>query len=118
MVSSKLVWNSTISTPGACFGVTEIKNMYLDTPLNCYEYRKIPILLLPQTLLTITSYLRRPFTDMSMWKSIKECMAYHRLVSLPANSSKNTLPNTGTTNNHTPLDYGNMSLAPSGSILQ
>jgi hypothetical protein len=38
MVSSKLLWNSTISTKGACFSGADIKNMYLDTPLDWYEY--------------------------------------------------------------------------------
>jgi hypothetical protein len=33
MVSSKLLWNSTISTKGAHFAGANIKNMYLDTPL-------------------------------------------------------------------------------------
>jgi hypothetical protein len=47
MVSSKLLWNSIISTPGAHFGGANINNMYLNTPLNHYEYMKIPISLLP-----------------------------------------------------------------------
>jgi hypothetical protein len=38
MVSSKLLWNSTISTPGVCFAGADIKNMYLETLLNRYEY--------------------------------------------------------------------------------
>ncbi len=40
MVSSKLFWNSTISTKGARFAGANIKNMYLDTLLNQYEYMK------------------------------------------------------------------------------
>jgi hypothetical protein len=46
MVLSKLLWNSTISTPGVRFGGADIKNMYLETPLNCYEYMKMPLTLL------------------------------------------------------------------------
>jgi hypothetical protein len=38
MVSSKLLWNSTISTNGAHFAGANIKNMYLDTPLDWSEY--------------------------------------------------------------------------------
>jgi hypothetical protein len=34
MVSSKIMWNSIISTPNAEFGGTDIKNMYLKTPLD------------------------------------------------------------------------------------
>jgi hypothetical protein len=34
MVSSKLLWNNTISMPGACFAGGDIKNTYLETPLD------------------------------------------------------------------------------------
>jgi hypothetical protein len=40
MVSSKLLGDSTISMKGARFADTNIKNMYLDTPLDRYEYMK------------------------------------------------------------------------------
>jgi hypothetical protein len=43
MVTSKLVWNSTISTKGSCFASTNIKNMSLNTPLDWYEYTKMPL---------------------------------------------------------------------------
>jgi hypothetical protein len=38
MVSAKIMWNSVISTPGAEFGGSDIKIMYLETPLEQYEY--------------------------------------------------------------------------------
>ncbi len=34
MVSSKILWNSVISTKDARFASTDIKNMYLETPLD------------------------------------------------------------------------------------
>jgi hypothetical protein len=37
MVSSKLLWNGTISTRGARFARADIKNMYLEIPLDRYE---------------------------------------------------------------------------------
>jgi hypothetical protein len=43
MVSSKLLWNSTISTKGARFAGADIKNMYLKTRLNRFEYMKMPL---------------------------------------------------------------------------
>ena len=43
MVSSKILWDSTISTKGARFAGANIKNMYLETPLDQYEYMKIPL---------------------------------------------------------------------------
>jgi hypothetical protein len=43
MVSSKLLWNSTISMPEARFAGANIKNMYLEAPLECFEYMRMPI---------------------------------------------------------------------------
>jgi hypothetical protein len=51
MVSSKLLWNSTISTKGANFAGPDIKNMYLDMPLDWYEYIKMPLSLFPQDII-------------------------------------------------------------------
>jgi hypothetical protein len=43
MVSTKIMWNSIISTPGDKFGGADIKNMYIETPLDRYEYMKMPM---------------------------------------------------------------------------
>jgi hypothetical protein len=51
MVSSKLLWNSTISTPRACFAGADIKNMYLETPLDRFEYMIMPISLFPTDII-------------------------------------------------------------------
>jgi hypothetical protein len=51
MVSSKLLWNSTISTKGTQFAGADIKNMYLKTPLDRYEYMKMPLSLFLQDII-------------------------------------------------------------------
>jgi hypothetical protein len=51
MVSSKILWNSTISTKGARFAGADIKNMYLETPLDRYEYMKMPLSLFPEDII-------------------------------------------------------------------
>ena len=51
MVSSKILWNSTISTKGARFAGADIANMYLETPLDRYEYMRMPISLMPQDII-------------------------------------------------------------------
>jgi hypothetical protein len=51
MVSSKLLWNSTISTPGARFAGANIKNMYLETPLDCFECMRMLISLFPTDII-------------------------------------------------------------------
>ena len=49
--TSKMLWNSTISTEGAKFAVADIANMYLETPMDRYEYMRMPIDLIPQEVI-------------------------------------------------------------------
>ena len=44
---AKLLFNSTISTPGAKFYGIDIKSIYLDTPLDRFEYMQLPLDLIP-----------------------------------------------------------------------
>ena len=41
LLETKLLINSTISTPGAQFDCLDIKDMYYKTPMTEYEYMKI-----------------------------------------------------------------------------
>jgi hypothetical protein len=43
LTTSKLMWNSVLSTEGARYMCLDIKNFYLTTPLDRYEYMKIPL---------------------------------------------------------------------------
>ena len=47
MTTANILWNSILSTEGAQFMGLDIKNFYLGTPLDCFEYTKIPITILP-----------------------------------------------------------------------
>ena len=49
LTTSKLLWNSVISTEGAKFAGLDIANFYLGTPLERYEYMKMPINIFPRT---------------------------------------------------------------------
>ncbi len=51
MVSAKIMWDSVISTSGAKFGGTDIKNMYLETPLDQYKYMQMPLKLFPDDII-------------------------------------------------------------------
>jgi hypothetical protein len=51
IVSSKITWNSIISIPNAKFSSADIKNMYLETPLNQYEYMEMPLQLIPDNII-------------------------------------------------------------------
>jgi hypothetical protein len=51
MVSSKILCNIVICTKNACFAGANIKNMHLETPLDLFEYMKIPIAILTDNII-------------------------------------------------------------------
>jgi hypothetical protein len=51
LTTTKLVINSTISTPGARHMLIDVKNYYLGTPLDIYEYMCLAIDTLPQEII-------------------------------------------------------------------
>ena len=48
LTTTKLMWNSVISTPGAKYACADIKSFYLETPLDRPEYMKMPLALIPE----------------------------------------------------------------------
>jgi hypothetical protein len=51
MIAAKILWNSVISTYGAKFACCDIENMYLATPLDRFEYMRMPIALIPNEVI-------------------------------------------------------------------
>jgi hypothetical protein len=51
LIDSKLIINSVISTPGAKMLTTDIKDYFLNNPMDRYEYMKIPLKWIPQEIL-------------------------------------------------------------------
>eukprot|EP00804_Cyclotella_cryptica_P000090 CCRYP_013749-RA/>CCRYP_013749-RA protein AED:0.16 eAED:0.11 QI:0/0/0/1/0/0/3/0/1031 len=47
LTTTKILWNSTISTPSARFACADIENMCLKTPMDRYEYMRIKADLIP-----------------------------------------------------------------------
>jgi hypothetical protein len=47
LTTSTCLWNSVISTPGAKYMCLDVKNFYLGTPMEHFEYLRIPIKLIP-----------------------------------------------------------------------
>ena len=47
MTTSKMLWNSVLSTANAKYGCADVKNFYLETPMERYEYMRIPVHLIP-----------------------------------------------------------------------
>jgi hypothetical protein len=48
LTTSKVMWNSVISTPGSRYICADVKHFYLETPLDRYEYMKMPLAVFPQ----------------------------------------------------------------------
>jgi hypothetical protein len=51
ITTSKCLWDSTISTEGARYICLDVKNFYLSTPIESFEYMCIPIKLIPQEII-------------------------------------------------------------------
>jgi hypothetical protein len=51
LTTSKCLWNITISTEGAKYMCLDVKNFYLGTPMDSFEYMRIPIKLIPQEII-------------------------------------------------------------------
>ena len=47
MTTAKILWKSILSTKGARFMGLDIKNFYICTPLDRFNYTKIPITIIP-----------------------------------------------------------------------
>jgi hypothetical protein len=115
MVSSKFLWNSDTSTKDARIAGTNVKNMYLETLLDQFEYMKIPIALLPEDIIEHYQLQEKVLDGLSTWRFAKECMDCRRPASLPTNYPRNIWHIMGTLSNPTHQDYGNMSFAWCGS---
>ena len=55
LTTSKLMWNSVLSTKGAKYICLDIKNFYLTAPLDRFEYMKMPIGLFPTWIVEHTN---------------------------------------------------------------
>jgi hypothetical protein len=86
LTTSNYLWNSTISTDGAKYMCLDVKNFYLGTPMDNFEYMRIPIKLTPHEI--ILQYILLPLvSDGHIYIEVKKvCKACHRQESWPTNS--------------------------------
>jgi hypothetical protein len=47
LITSKFLWNSVVSTPGARYCTADLKLFYLTAPMDRYEYMRMPLRLIP-----------------------------------------------------------------------
>ena len=52
LTTVKTLLNSVISTPDARFMTADLKDFYLNTLLNTYEYMRIPVSVIPDSIMT------------------------------------------------------------------
>ena len=86
LTTAKLLFNSTISTPGASFYDINLANFCLNTPMECYEYMRLWLDILPQEIIdkyNLTK-LSTPL-DGCMSKFAWVFMGSQRLASLQTN---------------------------------
>jgi hypothetical protein len=73
LTTSKIMWNSVLSTEGARFMGVDIKSFYLTAPLDRYEYMKMPLDIFPEH--TIKQYdLRRHAKNGFVYLEIRRCV--------------------------------------------
>jgi hypothetical protein len=53
LCTAKLLLNSVISTPAAQFMTGNLKEFYLGTPMDRYEYMQVPIHMIPDDIIKI-----------------------------------------------------------------
>ena len=53
LMTTKVLWDSVISTRNAQYMCADVKNFYLCTPLEKYEYMRMPINLIPQDFINL-----------------------------------------------------------------
>jgi hypothetical protein len=65
LTTSKCLLNITISTPDARFMVADIKDFYLNTPMERYEYMQLPISIIPDEI--VQQYLLQTLATPGGW---------------------------------------------------
>ena len=58
MTTAKLLFNSVVSTPSAKFMTCNINDIYLNTPIDRYEYMRLPIGMIPKEIIEQYNLLR------------------------------------------------------------
>ena len=69
LLTTKLLINSTISTPGAVFLGIDLANFYLNTPLADPEYMRLQLDIIPEEI--IVKYNLRDLVDKDGWVYIE-----------------------------------------------
>ena len=53
LTTTKIMWNRVISTPGSRYITSDVKNFYLEIPMDRYEYMRMPLKLIPDKIIDL-----------------------------------------------------------------
>eukprot|EP00804_Cyclotella_cryptica_P029536 CCRYP_020583-RA/>CCRYP_020583-RA protein AED:0.35 eAED:0.26 QI:0/-1/0/1/-1/1/1/0/1386 len=73
ITTSKILWNSILSTKGAKFMGIDIKSFYLTAPLDRYEYMKMPITVFPEHIIqqyNLRAHVKNGFVYLELRKCV------------------------------------------------
>jgi hypothetical protein len=93
LTTTKVLLNSTVSTPGARLMTTDIKNFYLNTPLDHFKYKRLSMALLPNEIIrqyNLNDIAQDGYVYLEL--RAKACTAYHKPASSLARDSRNISP--------------------------
>jgi len=92
-----MLWNSVISTDDARYLCLDIKKFYLGTPMDRFEYMKMPISIFPQATIDQYNLTKHAKNVLSTLKSAKQSTACHKQASSRTSCSVNDYARTDTT---------------------
>jgi hypothetical protein len=85
LTTSKILWNSTLSTPGAKYACADVGNFYLATPMVRYEYMRIKADLIPEEFKQQYKLHDKIHNGYVYCKIRRGCMDSHNQASLQTN---------------------------------
>jgi hypothetical protein len=77
LTRAKCLLNSTIFTPDARFMVADIKDFYLNTPMERYEYMRFPLSIIPDEI--VQQYLLQTLATPDGWVYMESCKGMYGL---------------------------------------
>ena len=97
LTTVKIMLNSILSTPNGKFMTGNIKDFYLNTPMDEYKYMRIPVTIIPDTIMQqydLTSLIHNKHIYIKIHKGMYG-LGSPKLAALPMTISLNSLPHMG-----------------------
>ena len=116
LLTVKLMFNSVISTPNTKFMTIDIKDFYLMTPMERYEYFRMKLELFPPDIIEEYGLRNKVDADGNVFCEVRQGMiAFRKPASLRKTSSPSDLTRPDTARAKSRQGTGNMTGDPSAS---